>query len=172
MAHQAQINYCLSVKKSFPEHFKNKNVLDAGSLDINWNNRYLFEDCNYIGIDVWEWNNVDIVCSANEYIPEWDLIDVVISTEMLEHNKFWKESLINLYSILKSGWLMIMTCAWYWRHEHWTTRTSPQDAPFTTDYYMNIESKHLSEALCPDELFSFYEIKKIWYDICFTWIKK
>ena len=52
MAHQSQVDYCLSVKSRFPGHFRRKSVLDAGSLDINGNNRYLFDDCQYVGIDV------------------------------------------------------------------------------------------------------------------------
>lgn len=41
--HKEQINYCLSIKNKYPELFKGK-ILDCGSLDINGNNRYLFED--------------------------------------------------------------------------------------------------------------------------------
>ena len=52
MAHQEQINFCLYVKEKYPTFFNNKKVLDVGSGDINGNNRYLFEDCDYFGCDV------------------------------------------------------------------------------------------------------------------------
>jgi hypothetical protein len=45
MAHQAQQDFCNSVRQLFPDHFRGKTVLDVGSLDINGNNRYLFTDC-------------------------------------------------------------------------------------------------------------------------------
>lgn len=43
MAHEAQIKYLLQVKSKFPERFINCRVLDIGSLDLNGNNRYLFD---------------------------------------------------------------------------------------------------------------------------------
>lgn len=171
MAHQQQTDYCLLQKARFPLSFKSKDVLDVGSLDINGNNRYLFEDCQYTGIDLWEGKNVDIVCSAHEYAPDKQY-DTIISTEMLEHNKDWYKSLWNMYNMLKSGWLMLITCAWEWRPEHGTTRTSPVDAPFTNDYYMNIKWYDFCISLNPDMNFSYYEISKLWTDIRFVGVKK
>ena len=52
MAHVAQQEFFKKVKEQFPERFKNCSVLDIGSLDLNGNNRYLFEDYTYIGVDV------------------------------------------------------------------------------------------------------------------------
>ena len=67
MAHTNQILYCESVKTKYPQFFKNVKVLDIGSLDINGSNRYLFEDCDYLGIDVGEGRNVDLVCVGHEF---------------------------------------------------------------------------------------------------------
>lgn len=170
MAHKIQADYCLLTKARFPLSFKSKDVLDVGSLDINGNNRYLFEDCQYTGIDLWEGKNVDIVCSAHEFNP-WKQYDTIISTEMLEHNQYWAESLENMYSLLKQWWLMIITCAWVWRPEHWTTRTSPKDAPFTNSYYRNITARDVSTELFIDNNFSYYEISKLGTDFRFVWVK-
>lgn len=170
MSHKNQIDYCLLQKARFPLAFKNKDVLDVGSLDINWNNRYLFEDCIYTWIDIWEGDNVDVVCSAHKYNPRTQY-DTIISTEMLEHNEFYEESLANMLRILKSWWLLLITCAWRWRQEHWTTRTSPADAPFTNNYYMNICTRDFIKAFSPDENFSYYEISKCWTDFRFVWVK-
>ncbi len=170
MSHPDQVAYCQLTKARFPLSFKNKDVLDVWSLDINGNNRYLFDDCTYTGIDLWEGKNVDIVCSAHEFHPGKQY-DTIISTEMLEHNKDWKDSLWNMYKLLVSGWLMIITCAWEWRPEHWTTRTSPADAPFTNSYYMNIEAGDLREAFNPDSDFSYYEISKLGTDFRFVGVK-
>ena len=54
MAHQAQIDYINSVKDKHPKLFKNKSVLDVGSMDINGNNTIHFTDCNYLGLDIGE----------------------------------------------------------------------------------------------------------------------
>ena len=44
MAHPQQVSFLNLVKQKFPEKFKNCNVVDIGSLDINGNTRFLFED--------------------------------------------------------------------------------------------------------------------------------
>ena len=46
MAHHAQQEYCKSIKQMFPNLFTGK-VLDIGSMDINGNNRYLFENFEF-----------------------------------------------------------------------------------------------------------------------------
>lgn len=48
MAHQAQIDFCTKIKNKIPQFFSNLKVLDVGSLDINGNNRYLFDNCEYL----------------------------------------------------------------------------------------------------------------------------
>lgn len=65
MAHVEQQNYLTSIKNRFPAFFMGVNVLDIGSLDINGNNRYLFTDYTYTGIDIGEGANVDIVCRGH-----------------------------------------------------------------------------------------------------------
>ena len=65
MAHEEQKIFLESVKSKFSEKFKNCRVLDIGSLDINGNNRFLFENYEYIGLDIGEGNNVDIVCRGH-----------------------------------------------------------------------------------------------------------
>ena len=91
MAHKDQIDFCTLIKKQHPEHFKGKNVLDVGSLDINGNNRYLFSGCKYTGLDLGEGRNVDIICPVYEYNPDFQY-DFIISTEMLEHDKYVAKS--------------------------------------------------------------------------------
>ena len=52
MAHKAQREFCDSVRNKYSDMFKGKKVLDIGSLDNNGNNRFLFDDCEYLGIDL------------------------------------------------------------------------------------------------------------------------
>ena len=165
--HKQIEEYCKTIKNILPTHFKDKKVLDVGSLDINGNNRYLFEDCFYIWVDLWEWPNVDIVIPIHKL--EWEEIyDTIISTEMLEHNQYYIESLINMNKLLKRWWLLLITCATTWRNEHWTSNTSPKDAPFTNDYYKNIVE---SDFDCIKNDFNF-EISILNTDLRFYGIKK
>ena len=137
MAHESQISFLLQVKASMPEKFKNCRVLDIGSLDLNGNNRYLFEDYKYLGVDIGYGNNVDLVCRGHE-INDTHGFDVVISTECFEHDEFWVETLKNMIKLTKSNGLMLFRCATTGRPEHGTTGTSPSDSPFTNGYYKNL----------------------------------
>jgi hypothetical protein len=66
MAHKQQIEFCQKIKNSHSSFFSNKRVLDVGSLDVNGNNRYLFDNCEYTGIDIGNGKNVDIVWCEHE----------------------------------------------------------------------------------------------------------
>lgn len=146
MAHPEQAVFCKAIKHKYPNLFKGVSVLDVGSLDINGNNRYLFEDYSYIGIDVGMGKNVDIVSKGHEFKPGRQF-DVVISTECFEHDQHWVETIKNCVELTKSGGLFIFTCATTGRQEHGTTRTTPQDSPFThslfNDYYMNLTEQDI-----------------------------
>lgn len=177
MAHPEQAQFCLSVKKKFPEYFKSPDsnpleILDVGSLDINGNNRYLFEgNYKYTGIDVGEGKNVDIVCKGHEFCPTIDipyvgenipkLYNVVISTECFEHDQHWRETIKNCIRLTKYGGLFLFTCATTGRQEHGTSRTTPQDSPFThtlfNDYYMNLTEEDILSIKGFKESFEIYE---------------
>lgn len=157
MAHKEQIDYCLSVKDRFPQMFSNKNVLDIGSLDINGNNRYLFEDCNYIGIDLAEGKNVDIISKGHEYKSKTKF-DLIISTECFEHDKYWKETLANAYNLLKKGGMLLFTCATTGREEHGTSRQHGFASPHTQDYYMNLNISNIETVFNFNIDFSNHEI--------------
>lgn len=142
MAHPEQMEFCLKVKRRHSKYFKSVNVLDIGSLDINGNNRYLFTGYgSYTGIDVGEGRNVDVVIRGHEYDTPFRF-DTIISTECFEHDMHWQDTIMNAVRLLKSEGLLLFTCATEGRNEHGTTRTTPQDSPFTyslfNDYYMNL----------------------------------
>ncbi len=184
MAHREQAVFCNSVKEKFPEKFDNVSVLDIGSLDINGNNRYLFSNYKYIGVDLGEGRNVDVVSRGHEFdSPEQ--FDVVISTECFEHDQFYGKTINNMYRLLKSGGMFIFSAAGEGRPEHGTRRTSPGDAPFIAtegdDYYKNLTEKDIRDVIDLDENFSQYEIhstseychqRQLPCDIYFWGIKK
>lgn len=158
MAHQEEREWCELVKAAHPEYFIGTRVLDIGSLDINGNNRYLFINCDYTGIDIGYGPNVDVVCSGHEYKSD-EQFDVIISTECFEHDNHYAETLRNAYSLLKQGGLLLFSCAAPGRPEHGTARTSPKDSPFTTDYYKNLSEGDIRKAMDVDIYFSNYKFK-------------
>ena len=87
---------------------KNNNVLDAGSLNVNGDNKYLFSDCDYTGVDVGPGPNVDVVSLVHE-IDMSNNYDTIISTEMFEHDMYYEKSIKNIMRMLKIGGLFLFT---------------------------------------------------------------
>lgn len=178
MAHYEQVEYCLNVKNKFPSYFKNCKVADFGSLDINGCNRFLFEDCLYLGIDIGPGNNVNCVSKAHEFYAPKGFFDTIISTEMFEHDKYLNLSLLNIVNILKSTGLFLFTCATIGREEHGTRRSLPCDSPLTCldteweDFYENVDENKIRSILDIDSIFSEYEFNVINSDLRFYGIKK
>ena len=132
-------------KETFPTSFRRKRVLDVGSGDINGNNRWLFEECEYHGNDVVQAPNVTIVSKTKDLPFDDAFFDTIVSTECFEHDPEYEESLKKMYRMLKPGGLLAFTCASTGRPEHGTRRTSPGDSYGTkyhvedmVDYYKNL----------------------------------
>lgn len=167
--HKEVKRFCLSIKNQFPHFFNQSDVLDCGSLDINGNNRYLFNNCNYLGIDIAPGKNVDIVTRVHEFNADCQF-DCVISTEMLEHDEFFADSLNNMFHRTKPGGLLLITAAGFGREEHGTNAAKPEDSPLTCDYYRNIDVIMLLQGLDLTK-FSWYTISYFNTDIRFAGIK-
>jgi hypothetical protein len=164
MAHKQQRDFIKSVRWKYPKSFIGVNVFDVGSADINGNNSSLFWWCNYIGIDLDDKApNVDVVGHATEVIPKHILtrygIDTMISTEALEHDKYWYDTLGVMYKHLRKGGLLLITCAGDGRPEHGTNDNSPNCSPATNDWYRNISNEMFQKVL-PPSLFSTYFIRQ------------
>ena len=168
------------VKQILGNYFINKRVLDVGSGDINGNNRFLFENCEYYGNDVIQAHNVTIVSKTKD-LPFMDnTFDTIISTECFEHDKMWGATIMNCISLLKSGGLFLFTCATPGRPEHGTSRSGTNWAsPFTTntwgeEYYMNLTEKDIRTVFYPEQYFSEYEfsVNEQSKDLYFYGIKK
>jgi hypothetical protein len=158
MAHPSQQHYCLSIKEKFPDKFHSVSVLDVGSMDINGNNRYLFENYEYTGIDIGNGRNVDLVMSGNVFKSNKDF-DVIISTECFEHDKFWVATIFNTWMHLKQGGIYLFTCAADGRPEHGTSRADGWTSPFTNDYYMNLNESLVRDNLPLEKMFIEFEFK-------------
>lgn len=143
MSHQSQLDFVQNIKNKFNEQFFNSKVLEIGSLDINGSVRQFFTDCEYVGVDLGEGKGVDIIAKGEELTYKAKSFDVVISCECLEHNEKWAETFNNMVRMSKH--LVIMTCATTGRPEHGTKRTSPDDAPYCNDYYMNLTEQDIRD---------------------------
>ena len=178
MAHKEQRDFCEFVKHLFPNMFEKKIVLDCGSLDINGNNRYLFEKCSYTGIDIVAGKNVNVVNHVHKLDYYDNIFNVIISTEMLEHDKHYELSLKKMVQMLSLEGLLILTCGTtigdIQRQEHGTINRLPECSPGTTDYYKNITEQDIREAIDIDEIFSNYEfiINTTTCDLYFWGVKK
>lgn len=165
MAHPQQAEFCQKVKKLLPEYFKDKKVLDVGSLDVNGNNRYLFENCEYTGLDISEGKNVDVVCLAHKFDAPDCYFDTIISTECFEHDPYFALSLQNIVRLLKSDGLFLFTCATEGRKEHGTSKNEIWASPLTAvtegfkDYYKNLTEEDIRTAIDIDKHFSKFEFE-------------
>jgi len=172
MSHPQQRAFTEEVKRRFPQFFTEKDVLDCGSLDMNGNNRFLFNGGKYVGVDAFAGKNVDIVCRVHELGEDIGRFDVVISTEMLEHDEFWQKSLKKMIDVLRCGGLLIVTCATTGRGEHLTNRTEHIPGYDWRNYYRNIAEKDWWDVINVGEVFGEFEFKVVGTDLYFWGIKK
>ncbi|HYF07494.1 MAG TPA: class I SAM-dependent methyltransferase [Acetobacteraceae bacterium] len=157
MSHLQQQLYVRRLSETFPDAFRKRRVLEIGSLDLNGSVRQHFHDCDYIGIDLGPGPGVDVVAEGQNYDAPDGSFDVVISCETMEHNPYWKETMLNMVRMCRPGGLVIMTCATTGRVEHGTRRTTPQDAPLIPwDYYRNLTQRDFKDALPLARLFSLH----------------
>lgn len=178
--HKEQQQFCEYVKKKYPDYFKEQGyILDVGSLDINGNNRYLFEDMGnlnfwYKGVDLKEGKNVDLVMPVHEVMGFDNHFDVIISTECFEHDKHYADSLKNIIRMLSPGGLFLFTCATLGRREHGTYNRKLKDSPFTGDYYKNLTAKDILDVIPVKEVFSdhSFAIELKTKTLCFYGVKK
>ena len=156
--------FCDSLKQKYPSFFIGSLALDVGSMDINGNNRYLFQGGQYIGLDIAAGNNVDVVSKGHEYShPEGKKFDVVLSTSALEHDMHYEKTIPHMYELLREGGLMFFSVQTTDCPEHGTRRTDPNLSPNTvanseewSNYYKNLTEEDVRKVLDVDALFESY----------------
>jgi SAM-dependent methyltransferase len=170
--HLAQIKFLRTVKRDQPQFFQGVKVLDCGSLDLNGNNRQFFDGSDYTGVDLVPGPNVDIVCPVHELNLPDGSFDVVISGEMLEHDRHHRRSLRKIYDLVRPGGLLLITCATDPRQAHGVDGHIPHQSPGTNDYYQNIDIADIDSTL-PADLFrvTFYRVDRIIGDLYMWGVK-
>ncbi len=150
MSHREQFDFVYNVKSLFPTYFESSKILEIGSYNVNGTVKYFFNNCEYLGLDVFPGYCVDVVCSGHLYDAPDNTFDCIISCECFEHNPYWKETFQNMIRMVKPQGLILFTCATTGRPEHGTRRTSPTESLTTNiddmqDYYLNLTEEDFSE---------------------------
>lgn len=161
MAHLQQRMFFERIKKQYPDHFENVDVLDIGSLDINGSVRDMFNGGTYLGVDVGPGQGVDIIAFGQDLTYPDRSFDVCLSAECMEHNPEWIATFANMVRMSRS--MVIMTCATTGRPEHGTARSHPGSSPLTVplwDYYRNLTDTDFREAFDLDSMFQQY-----WFEV-------
>ena len=112
-------------------------VLEVGSFDVNGSVRDLFQATDYTGIDIRPGDRVDIVCHGADF--DAAPFDVVVSTETLEHDSRWKETLANMHRLLKPGGLFLFTVA--------TASMPPHNVKECGGHYRNLSLNDLASVI-------------------------
>jgi SAM-dependent methyltransferase len=97
------------VKAKIDEHELAGDTLEVGSFDVNGSVRALFAGGEYIGVDMREGPGVDQVAEAKALPFDDGRFDVVVSTEMLEHDPTFWLSLPEMARVLKPGGHLVVT---------------------------------------------------------------
>lgn len=88
---------------------ENKKTLDIGSLDVNGNNKKWFAG-EYTGLDFRKGPNVDLVTSS-WFVPKPSAsYEVIVCTEMLEHDEFPAATFAEIRRLIKPLGHVIITC--------------------------------------------------------------
>ena len=170
------VNWAIRV---LADRFRDGRVLESGSGDINGNNRRRVPHREYIGNDIAPGPNVDVVCETGKLSYPDEHFDLILSTEVLEHDMKIAESLKNSVRMLKPLGVLCITCASVGRAEHGTRRTSSSQS-FTTklddgawnDYYENVTLKDIAKHIDLDQ-FVYRAYYNAWsWDLYFVGIKK
>ena len=180
MPHYSQNKFmeiCSTNLKKKISHFKDLNILEVGSLEMEvefQSLRDMFQYNNYFGIDLYKGKGVDIVLNGSDLSQLKKKFDVVLSCECFEHAKNWKDIFQSMYDVLNEDGVIIITFASTGRLEHGTLRTNPMESPGThDDYYHNISKKEFESSFDLKLMFSnhFIFYNKYSFDLYFIGIK-
>lgn len=92
-------------------------AVELGAFNVNGSARECFPRARWTGVDWRPGPGVDVVCLAHQYRSAWP-VDLVLCTEMLEHDPYWRASLQNAAVQCAEGGSVLVTCAGPGRPPH------------------------------------------------------
>lgn len=108
MHHSAYVNAEKFYKKYCENNIENKTILDVGSYDVNGTMKPIFQKGIYLGVDMEEGPNVDVVANANELPFKDESFDIVISSSCFEHDDMFWETFLEMCRVAKpDGYLYV-----------------------------------------------------------------
>lgn len=144
--HPSVMEWCRAKVK---EHgLSELDTLEIGSRHINGSVRELFRG-PYVGMDMLPGDGVDVVARADRIPFDRARFDLVITTEMLEHDPFPWKTLPEIARVLRPGGHLVLTCRGVGFHDD----PNPKDYwRFTTDAIAHlIDLAGLQPVeICPD----------------------
>lgn len=162
MSHPNQLAFVKSCTSLYGEHAATAApaVVEIGSYDVNGTIRSCVPSAaRYVGVDLVAGPGVDVVTSGHTF-GESESFDLVLCSEVFEHNPFWLETFVNMIRIAKPGGCILFTCATLGRFEHGTERTTPEASPGTSSrgwqYYRNLTELDFTSRIRLDYHFSFW----------------
>jgi SAM-dependent methyltransferase len=162
MAHLEQLKFIeFSIEElKKKKDFNNLSILDVGSFDVSGSSiRNFFVKNKYLGVDLINGPNVDIVLDGSELHKLNQKFDIVVSCECFEHAKNWKKIFLSMYEVCKDDGYVIFTCASRGRVEHGTLRTINSDSPGTSGtYYKNIFKSEFIKSFDLKNLFKKFRV--------------
>lgn len=178
MAHKHQLNFVKTLSSNLAKSYFDKDIIEIGSYDVNGHIRSFFNSKSYLGVDLTNGPNVDLVFDASELNHSDSTYDMSISCECFEHNPKWLKTFLNMIRMTKEGGVVIFSCATKGRLEHGTSRTSPLVSPGTYavgwNYYLNLTERDFKKHVNLDNYFDsyFFMVNKYESDLYFAGIKR
>lgn len=118
-------------------------VLEAGSRDVNGSVRGLFPHARWVGVDIAPGPGVDVVADFADY-QHPEPVDLVISTEVLEHTPRWRDVVAAAARNLKPEGRFVLTAASHGRAPHSAVDGGPVGPD---EHYENIDPPTLADEL-------------------------
>ncbi len=120
-----------------------RRVYEIGSRNVNGTARSLFRTPEtYLGVDVLDGPNVDVVADGLTYQPPFQP-DCVVSCEVLEHTPHAEALVKRMVDVVAPGGLVLLSCAGRERVPH-----GVDGAPLTNgDYYQGLQPEAVSHWL-------------------------
>lgn len=109
--HQSVMDYVTQWAGQLNLNQPEAQVLEVGSYDVNGSVRPLFNQTDYLGIDIEQGPGVDRVLSSHELTDAFglDTFDTVVCCEMLEHDLNPWDTVRNIYLVTKPGGIVVAT---------------------------------------------------------------